>query len=315
MPLGVWNLEWLNSNSGRRFPLADDASALDQSESFRIPNDFIVEIDVPIHSGMDVFSGSFFIRRIGAFAAGYSVMVGYQSDTGPVDVASALIPRQGHTRNKVYALGGISPFDDTVGKIVIGDLGNIDEQPPGFFEFDFEDGRLEPDAIRPIIRGVSSITLVSGSQRSVPLYGDIELVAGANIQLIPILILDEDPIIQINAITGEGLIEECVCTGEAASGPPIKLIDGIAPTADGRFFVIGSACIEVKPIANGIQLVDICSQPCCSCLELETITRDLERLKSESAAVRAFVDGLRTSVDTMNLTVLGSTLRDRSCIS
>lgn len=314
MPIGHWNLEWLNHNSQRNYPLTDDATGIDESDSFTLPDDFIVELDLPVHAGMDVDPGRFFIKNIGAYSTGYSVIVGYQPAIGDaVTVASALIPRTTHKKNTAYALGGIEPFDDTVGKVVIGRLDNIDQQPPGFWNFTLETARLEPDAIRPIIRGVSSIVCVNGDQRSVPLRGVIELQAGQNMQIIPILQVGQDPIIRFSAINGEGTIEECVCEGDAAVTAPIKSINGVSPTPSGDINITGTDCLEIEAIPNGIRLVDKCAQPCCDCHDLERITRDLDRLNTQSTTVEQFVDRLRESVNTFDLIVLGSRLGDKGC--
>lgn len=321
MPVGNWNLEWLNHNAQRDYPLADTTTGTDQSGSFTIPDDFIVELDLPIHAGLNVDPARFFIRHIGAYATGYSIVIGYQpadvdnEPVAPVEVATALIARQTHTKNRAYALGGVSPYDDTVGKVVIGRLDAIDEQPPGFWTFDFEATRLDPDAVRPIIRGVSSVTCVNGDQRSARLYGDIELVAGTNCQLVPIVASGQDPIIRINFLQGEGTIEECVCEGDSAQTPPIKRISGVIPTPGGDFTIIGSDCMQIEPIDNGLRLVNTCAKPCCGCEELERITQDLERFGQQAASVEEFVDRLGTSVNTMDLIVLGAKLGDRGCIT
>lgn len=316
MPLGNWNLEFANHNAQRRYPLADDADPVDQTGSFAIPNDFLVGLDLPIHAGMDVDPARFYVKHIGAYATGFSVIVGYQpADGDPVNVATALIARPTHVKNTQYALGGIGDYDDTSGKVVVGRLENIDGEPPGFWTFSFPNTRLDPDAVRPIIRGVSSIICVNGDQRSEPLQGDVELVAGVNCQLVPILSEGEDPIIRINFLKGEGTVEDCVCEGDAAVTPAIKRIDGVLPTASGDFTIIGSDCLQITPIANGLQLVNVCAKPCCGCEELEKITQDLERLNAEKTAVQQFGEELGTAVNTMSMTVLGARLSDRSCIT
>jgi hypothetical protein len=231
-----------------------------------------------------------------------------------VPVASALIPRPIQTRNTTYALGGVSPFDDTVGKVVIGRLDSIDLQPPGFWTFDLVAGLLDPDAVRPMIRGVSSITCVNGDQNSPKLYGDIELVAGQNMQIVPIIIAGQNPIIRFNAINGEGTIETCICEGDSAPTIPITTVNGITPTTGGDFNIVGSDCVQIVPIDNGIRIQDICAQPCCGPVELEAITQDLERLGQQASSVQQFVDQLQSAVNTMSMIVLGSKLNDKSCV-
>ena len=78
MPLSTWNLEWLNHNSQRNYPLADDASGYDSTGTFQIPDDFLVQLDIPIHSAMDMDPAKFFIRQIVAASTGYSIIVSYQ---------------------------------------------------------------------------------------------------------------------------------------------------------------------------------------------------------------------------------------------
>jgi len=311
-----WNLEWLNHNAQRHYPLADDATGIDQTGGFTLPNDFIVELDLPVHAGMDVDPARFFIQQIATFATGFSVLVGYQTFVGSaVPVATALIARNGFVRNQSFALGGVTPFDDTSGKIVIGKFDEIDLQTPGLFTFDFAATRLDPDAIRPMIRGVSALVLINqDGSRSAPIYGDVELVAGNNIQLVPIIVAGQDPQIRINAIQGAGLSADCVCLGDQTT-EPIMSIDGVAGTPGGDFSLVGNECIQFQPISGGLRVVDVCAKPCCGCPELEKVTQDLERLKIEAATVQAFASSLQTSVETMDMIVLGARLGDRNCVT
>ncbi len=263
---------------------------------------------------MNVDPARFFVKHVGAYETGFSVVVGYQPAAGDaVNVATALVARQTHTRNKAYALGGIAPYDDTAGKLVIGRLDSIDEQPAGFWTFDLAAARLDPDAVRPMIRGVASIVLVNGSSRSVPLRGDVEFVAGTNVRLTPVLTGGLNAI-RIDAVTGEGLVEDCVCEGDAALGEPIRTVNGVAPDANGNVNLISGECTQVEAIANGVRIGDVCSRPCCGCEELEAITTALEQFGQEKAAAQAFIDQLRTATTTMDTIVLGSKLSDAGCV-
>ncbi len=304
----------MNHNSQRRYPLADDASCVDDSGSFTLPNDFLLELDLPVHAGLNVDPARFFVRNVGAYETGFSVVVGYQPATGdPVTVATALVARQTHTRNRAYALGGVEPYDDTAGKVVIGRLDSIDEQPAGFWTFDFEATRLDPDAVRPMIRGVAAIVLVNGTSRSVPIRGHVEFVAGTNTRLTPILTGGMNAI-RIDAVSGEGLIEDCVCEGDAALGDPVRSINGVLPDENGNINITSGECTQVDPIAAGVRISDICSRPCCGCPEVEAITRDLEKFGAQAAGAQAFIDQLREAETTMSTVVLGSKLNDRGCV-
>jgi len=315
MPLSQWNLEFLNHNSQRSYPIAAEATKKDITNSFEIPDDFLVGMDLPISPAMDMSSGRFFIRQIGLFASGVQIIVAYASSTEINDVASALVPMFEDSRNKVFVLGGIDPFDDISGKIVIGRVDTIQTQPSGLFEFDLNGSRLEPQVIRPMIKGISSFSIANASGTvSDRFYGDIELVAGNNIQLTTVVLPTETKIV-ISALSGEGTIEECICEGEAAQTPCIKTINGISPTSDGNFNLLGDSCLNFTTIENGIKVIDDCCKPCCGCVELETITRDLERFAGQRAALELFVNQLAAETAVFDRTILGARLGDRRCLT
>jgi len=294
--------------------VASDATKVDQTGQFSLPDDFLVGLYFPVHSSLTVDPSKFFLRSVAIFSTGYNVTIAYDDGTSsPPLVASANISKTAHVENTSYALAGSADFDDSVGKLVVGSTEGMDSAGAGQFIFDFDDGKLDPDVIRPMIRGVSSLTLVNGSNESDRLYGDIELVAGANIRLTPIVVSGQDPQIRIDAISGEGLIEECVCEGEDP-GICIKRINGVSPTVAGDFTLVGDDCLELETIAHGIQLKDVCSDPCCGCEELEAITRDLERFGDAATTLRNFVNRLEAEVNQFSAVVLGSRLGDRGCL-
>lgn len=315
MPLSQWNLEWLNHNAQRSYPLTEDSTKTDTTNSFVIPDDFLVGLDIPVSSAMNMETGKFFIRQIGLFASGIQLIVSYDNGTEIIDIATGLISTANFTRNKVFVLGGIDPYDDIIGKVVIGRIDTIQLQPAGLFEFDYAGTHIEPQAVRPMIKGISSFS-VSNAAGTVSdrLYGDIELVAGSNIQLATVQTATETQII-ISALSGEGTIQACVCEGEAAATPCIKTINGIQPETDGNFNLIGDNCLTFSTTANGLKLTDSCCTPCCGCTELEIITRELENFSSQRNALELFINQLAAETATFDTTVLGARLGDRGCLT
>jgi len=314
MPLSQWNLEFLNHNAQRSYPLTTDATKQDVTASFTIPNDFLVGLDLPVSPAMDMETGRFFIRQLGLFASGIQLILAYDTGSEIYDVASGLIPTTGDVRNKVFTLGGIDPYDDIAGKIVIGRVDTIQLQPSGLFEFDLAGSRIEPQAVRPMIKGISSFSIANAAgTASERLYGDIELVAGNNIQLSTVVTASETKVV-ISALSGEGTVEQCVCEGDAAAIPCIKTINGIRPTSDGNFNFIGDDCLSFTPVSNGLKLNDSCCQPCCGCTELEAITRDLERFAAQRTSLELFINQLAAETATFDSTVLGARLGDRTCL-
>jgi len=308
MPIGkVYNVEWLDQNARRRFPLADDADGVDTTGGFALPTDLILELDLPVHSGLDVEPGQFFIYSILVSSIGLTVTMAYQpTGDDPVIVAVAAVPRSTHVRGKAYNFLGVGDFADTAGVIVIGSLDTLESQPVGLFTFEFAAGRLDPFSVRPMIRGVTGVVVNNGGEESDLLTGDIELVAGSNIRLTA-----TGQQIRIDAISGEGLTDDCECN-DGVPANPITSINGVT-TLDNNFTLIGTECIQFEPIEGGLRVTDVCAQPCCGYAELERLTAELERLRGESNLLSTYVDRLQNSVTSMELTVLGSRLTDRAC--
>jgi len=315
MPLSQWNLEFLNHNAQRSYPLTDESTKTDTTNSFIIPDDFIVGFGLPVSTAMDMESGRFFIRQLGAFASGYQLTIAYDTGTEINDVGTALIPSTGVNRNTAFAVGGIEPFDDIVGKVVVGRVDTISEQPTGLYTFNLEDTRFEPAVIQPMIRSLTGLRVsnASGTTSDV-FYGDIELIAGANMQISTISSSSETQII-FSALDGEGTVETCVCEGEAAEIPCIKTINGISPTTDGNFNFIGDDCLTFTSTESGVKVTDSCCAPCCGCEELEAITRDLELFNTQRGELTLFVNTLASEATTFGTTVLGARLGDRRCLT
>jgi hypothetical protein len=306
-----WNIEWLDSNAQRAYPLSEDATRTDVTGAFQLPDDFLVSLYLSVGSALEVDPTKFYLQSISAFATGYNIGIGYDDGTAaPPVVATAVIPSATHAEDDSYVLAGTGDFVDAIGRVTIGLLTSVGIQPAGRYLFDLAGGRLEPECIRPMIRDVTSITVVNGTERSPRLYGDIELVSGDNMQ-ISVVAIGAVNQVRFDAISGAGLIENCAC--EADVGPPIRTINHVPPGPDGNFTLLGNACLELGPIANGLKLSDVCADPCCGCPELERLTRELDQFGAAAATLRNFVDRLRTQVDTMESNLLGSRLNVGGC--
>jgi hypothetical protein len=315
MALSQWNLEFLNHNAQRSYPLVAEATKTDTTGSFVIPTDFLVGMDIPISTTMNMETGRFFIRQLGVFASGIQIIVAYDTGTEINDVGAALIPSTSTARNRVFVLGGLAPYDDVVGKVVIGRTDTIQQQPSGLFNFNLNGSAIEPQVVRPMIKGISSIRISNATGTvSDRLYGDIELVAGANIQLSTVQTPSATQIV-ISALDGAGTVSQCVCEGDASILPCIKTINGIAPATDGNFNFIGDDCLAFTEISNGLRVTDSCCAPCCGCAELEAITRDLERFAAQRSYLELFVNRLAAETATFDTTVLGARLGDRRCLT
>lgn len=311
MPIGNWNLQWLNHNSQRSYPLTERASKTDVSGTIRIPDSFIVGLYLPISSTAVAAPSNFFIRSLLIAPTGFNVVIAYSDGANAVDVAVTNIPRDGHTPNRAYAIGGVDSFSDTVGQIVLGVLDEIDLLPQGLYTFDSSGTEIESDAIRPNLRGVSRLQVLNNGQLSDYIYGDVVLVAGPNVRLDVATLGDGRTEITFKAISGENMNQDCACnlpdTAEC-----IKCINGVC-SEDGNFNFSYDECVDIQPAANGLSFSDTCAAPCCGCAELDAITEQINRFGDGVATLQNFVTRLGSEVTQMSLVVLSSRLGDTGC--
>jgi hypothetical protein len=316
MPVGLWNVEWLAGNESRAWPFADFATRRDKTGTFFVVNSFLCELYLPISAGLDVESSRFYLRRLSAYGSGYALSFAYDDGSDdPPTVGTAVIPRSGFAPYTPYTIAGQGDFDETVGRVVVGSLADIDAQPGGDFEFTPEGGALDLDCIRPQIRGLSSLVVTSGGVSSGRLYGDIELEAGAGMS---IGIVQEGGVtrIRLDASAGLGLTTACDCP-EQELGPPIRTLSGISPDDDGNIdLVSANTCLHLESAGIGtLVLSNLCAQPCCGCEELSALWQQLDHLRDESASLNRFVSRVRSSLDGLSFSVLGSRLTDDPCIT
>ena len=299
VPSALWNLEYLNENSQRRYPISEAATLQDVTGTFSIPDDFIVDLMWPIHSDPTIDPTLFHIASIAIFGQGVTLALGYNGTV----IANVSVNAATFTRNSVYALQGTGTFYDTVGSIVIGSLTSIMEGA-GSYIFDVAGARLEPTVIRPDVRGGSAIYIQNGEDISGPIQGDVVLQAGTNFSLDYVSGLDSDRIV-LNAISGAGLNQVCACK-EAAVLPCIKTINQITPDDNGNFTLLGDDCLELNAIAAGIKLVDNCSKPCCDCTELQITEQAAQYLASEVFKMETMISQLTANMQSLQTNLLSS---------
>lgn len=311
MPVGNWNLQWLNHNSQRSYPLTSWATKADESGTIKLPDSFLVALYLPISATLTAAVDRFFIRSVLISPVGFNVTVGYLDAADTIlDVATANISSAAITENTSFALGGINEFDDTIGHVVIGNTAEISRLAPGYYTFEYAATALETDAIRPAIRGVSRLRVNNNLQLSDYVYGDVTLVAGTNMR-ISVEYTDEDTRIIFDAISGLNLNADCVCP-TPEEGECIRCINGVC-SDDGNFTIVGNECIEIIPGVNSLAFSDVCAQPCCGCEELDELVTQITRFGDGVTTLQNFVSRLNAEVTQMSLVVLGSRLNDTGC--
>ena len=294
--------EWLNQNSVRKYPLSEEATGQDVTDSFEIPNNFIVDMVLPVHSTMNLDVSKFHILQLAIFGTGISITVGHNG----APVATISVPVATFEPNKTYHLQGVGEFTDVLGKMVIGTLDAI-LRSAGSYAFDIAGGRIEPSVIVPDIRGVASLCIMEDDVCGELIQGDIAFEAGRNIRLIR-SDFGSVTILTIDAIDGEGTIADCICDGDIADRPGIKTISGVGPDQQGNVELEGDDCLEIVPLTADykIRVKDNCSKPCCGCLELQALRDDQERVRDEMLTMQNLAGRLEAVISAMQSIVAAS---------
>lgn len=292
------NLEFLNRNSLINYPLREDATRVDQTGAFTLPNSVIVDFVLVVPENKA--SAAVYLRKLTYL--GNLLSLELADDSGNA-VTVIVVDITTHTKYQGYDVIGIGQYLSSSGRIILGDLSPLTSMSNGQYTFAFIATAFEPTTFRPDIRGVNGLILVNNNVASNPIYGDVQFVAGTNVELV-----ETSPgVIQINAISGEGLNTVDPCATAFPLPPPIRTINGFGPDNNGNFSIIGSACMTVGGASGTLTLADTCSSSCCGCAELEWITQRMEVLMQQNVELNEYINNLQASFNNFQNNVLATT--------
>lgn len=295
---------WLNENQNRRYPFLDSATMEDQTGTLRVPDELIVDLVFPVHA-VDYDLTKFYLQRLTVFAGGIVLEIGYEGVSDPIAVRS--VTEAEHAENAGYYLDGRGDFEDSAGRIAIGRIEQI-RKFGGSYTFDPSATRLLPTVLRPSLKGVRAMRVVSATnEESEYLQGDIELIAGSNIELEVITAPGGDKQLRISAVNNPGYEQPCDCP-DTSRGRCIETINEIPPDANGNFTLEGDGCLSITAFGNGVAFNDTCAEPCCGCAELDTLRSELARLGSQVTTQLAFAQRLSGNMDQLRDVILASKL-------
>ena len=293
--MAITQVEWLNANAGRAYPLKEDSGLRDERSGVDIPSFMLVDLVLTVPSGL---GDAFYLSAIALTSSTLTLTFKDGSDS---TIGSTTVLLAEHTRYNAYHIVGVGDYWGARGRAVFGDLSDLLAVfPVGEYTYSLALAGLEPSVVRPDLRGLRHLSIVdSVGNLSDPLSGAIRLVAGPNIrlQVIPagesITISNPDTgesvvrtvseaAIQID-VAGGAYDEACDCDQTVPLPDPIRSINGVsANPADGDFLLTSiSDCLAIGPLTagGGLALSDECSEPCCGCAELESLTGSLQAIE------------------------------------
>ena len=296
----IVNVGWLNRNSLRAYPLSESASRQDTSGTYTLPDDFLVDMVIPVNASLSYNPASFYISRLNVFGSGINFDISYWTGSAESLVGSMAIDSSTFETDKTYYLQGESDFEGVLGKVVVGNIDTI-LQLPGSYTFDLDGARIEASIIVPDLRGVTGFRVIEDETDEGTLYqGDIALEPGSNFR-IGVSDFGGVTVLTLSAIDGEGTIADCVCEGELTELEPIRTLNGVLPNSLGNIDLLGDSCIEVTPQGgdNAVALSDKCSKPCCGCPELEQLVDDQKRVRDQVQTLENLTRNLESNFTVM----------------
>lgn len=298
---GVIHTDWLNENRNRRYPFLDSAAMRDETNTLEVPNNLIVDLSFPAPASAGLDFAGFYLKQLLLFPGGLTIILGY----GNADAAVVTVAAADHVENRSYSLTGVGEFADCVGRVIIGQLDEV-LQYGGMYTFSAAQTPLLPTVLRPALRGVRALRLVSAQNNySEPIRGEIHFYAGDNVALE--LLTEPEQRVRISAVANPDYTEDCECP-ELVTGEPILTINNIGPDNQGNFSILGEGCLTVQSGTAAITLKDTCAEPCCGCAELEVLRAELNRLATQVATQAAFAQRAASNIEQLRDVVLVSRL-------
>lgn len=310
--IGLWNVNWLNQNSQRSYPLSDAGNKTPElTPELRIPDDFLLALRLSVNSGLNIQLDRFFLKSIVVSGNGCTLTLGYDSGTVVYDAAVGYVTGGNGIFN--CKLTGIGEFTDTVGYAAFSRECSIFTDWVGYYTFAPESTPIEPDCIVPMLRSVSSIRVRSGESLSERFYGDIELVAGTNTRIVTEKTASGARI-RIDALTTVGFEESCVCDLHDEV-PYIRTLQGVSPDAQGNIQILGQDCIAVTVGEHSLILADTCASPDCGCTELEALSSRIREQEDGITTMEQFVETIYSTVSATQQAVVNSETKSGGCCS
>lgn len=278
------NLDFLNQNTLRAFPIREITTRSSVDDRFVIPDDFLVDLIMAIDS--DVTS-RYYISEI--INLPEQILISISNQAGSL-IGNFTVVQNAHTLYKEYYLAPTAEFAGANAKLVVAKLDSLRSLPTGTFNFDLSDTEFETRTILPMPTGITRLVFEDDNDNLFSATGNVKMLARLNLRF-----RKEGQTVYLDAGNGLGL--NLICE---AAGPAIKTINHIPPTSDGNFNVSFLDCDSIEATTNGIILSDSCNKPCLGCDEISQLTDRLVSLESDLIKLRKFFDDLNATAQQLS---------------
>ena len=305
----VENVEWLNQNLLRAYPLHEDSDFVPRLPSgvvatgLALPTCLVTDFAFTL--AFDAVEDGTVPSLTGVAHAGDGFSL--EITPGPTVLATVTAAISTHTINRSYRLVGVGDNADCGGWIALGDLKRAAvELPEGIYRFPAIQVPFEVSTLRMAPRGVRSLTAVGkyGLRTYAPLYGNVRIIAGSDMG-----VRNDGPNnaiwLQAESNTGYERTEPCRCGRTATRS--VRSVNGMS--VDAVHIVGDGVCLGVTVTDTDekkeIKLADGCATPCCGCSELNfvesavsTLNRSIATLQDYAAALQTRLTELKSNLET-----------------
>jgi len=284
----IENLDFLNQNSLRNYPIKEGAPRISTDGVLTLPNNFIV--DFQLAATYDP-TRRFFISKISNFEDSMQIEI---SDENSIVAGTFNITVVSHTPYKEYFLTPTDYYVGATGVIVIDDYTSFNIT--GVFNFNISNTEFETRTVIPALRGINRLIFTNADGTSYSYTGDVVIEARTNLRFKAgvgnTVILD----------AGENIGLNTICSDYVGC---IKTINGIPGDAEQNFTLDFSDCITLTPIpANtGLLLQDVCCKPCVGCSEIGELTTRLTTTETNLVTLRQYYTDLQQLFEDYKVTV------------
>jgi len=292
--IGVLNQEFLQHNANRSYPLSEQATKqpIQGAADFTIPNNFLVAAKIVISTAPDIVNVSgFYISRITVYNGGVSILISYENT-----VVGSVTAANRNTFNTSFPITGLNSFHGLAGHVTIGTFEQINTCL-GDYSFDLSGGRLDADVISYAPAAVTSLTIVKNGIVQEPIYGDIRFVAGENIEI-------EEA---VDSETGNTTVTISRKDDELVEKSRyIRSFNGglVVPDETGNIdFESLTTCLQITEGKSSISINENCSEPCCGCEELASLTASITSIIQSNNEIRLFQQKLEQHLLSLTTTL------------
>lgn len=281
------NLDFLNTNSLRNYPIKEGITKLSADGIFTIPDDFIVDFMLAASSNIDA---RFYISKIVNLAESITIEI---KDSSGVTCGFFSISVASHVLYKTYYLAASDTYVGANGKIVIGSLSSMQLSPTGTYNFVIDTAELETRTIIPSLNTINRLTFVNADLTTSSVTGNVKIGARTNIKFSTGTTNTTNDTIIMDVGNDLGLNAPC-----DSNLPAIKTINNIGPDTNGNFTLMTTNCASVAPLNSntGLLFSDTCCKPCMGCDEISTLTDRVVQIETDILKLRDHYTNLQSLI-------------------